>query len=79
MEGNVMLILPILFPVIMGILMLTVRNFRTNRKNLLGIVTVSLVGDTVLTAAALAFGGNGLKLWQLTESMAIEFRGILFP
>lgn len=74
MEGNVMLILPVLFPVLMGILVLTGKKFRTNRKYLMGAVAAALIGGSILTGMAVFQTGEGLKLWQLTESVAIEFR-----
>lgn len=74
MEGNIMLILPVLFPIIMGILVLTGKRFRTNRKYLTGTVAVSLIGGTILTVAALMSGEAGLSLWQLTKNTTIGFR-----
>lgn len=69
-----MLLLPMVFPILMGILVLTGKTFRTNRKNLITTVAVSLIGGTILTAAVMASGETGLNVWQLTKSMSIGFR-----
>lgn len=74
MEGNIMLLLPVLFPMIMGIFVLTGKKLRTNRTYLTGTVAVSLIGAVLLTIAALTSGDAGLKVWQLTKNTAIEFR-----
>lgn len=73
MEGNIMLILPAVFPIIVGILLLAWKGFRANRKLLTGLFLAGLAGSAVLTAAALAGGGDWLKLWQLTENTAVSF------
>ncbi|MDO5408918.1 MAG: proton-conducting transporter membrane subunit [Lachnospiraceae bacterium] len=74
MQGNIVLILPVLFLAAMGIAVLTGKKLRTSRRRLIGTAAVSLGGGAVLTMAALASGKAGLKLWQLTENTAIEFR-----
>lgn len=74
MKGNIMIILPVLFPVLAGVLMLTVKKFRTDRKALLSMAAVSLTAGAVLAGIALFTGEGGLKLWQLTANTAVEFR-----
>ncbi len=74
MEGNVMLILPALFPVLVGTAVLAGKGFRKNRKALIGAVLTGLAGSAVLTGLALAGGGSWLRLWQLTEYTAIAFQ-----
>lgn len=74
MEGNIMLILPVLFPITMGIVILTGKGFRTNRKRLMWTTAAALTGGSVLTAVALFAGDEGLKLCQLTSDTAIAFR-----
>ncbi|MDO5417028.1 MAG: proton-conducting transporter membrane subunit [Lachnospiraceae bacterium] len=74
MEGNVMLLLPVLFPIFMGILVLTGKGFRTNRRSLTGVVLASLAAGAVLTVLALLSGDGSLTLWQLTADTAVVFR-----
>lgn len=69
-----MLILPVLFPVIMGIVILTGKGFRTNRSFLIKTTAAALIGGSVLAVTALFAGEEGLKLWQLTSNIAIAFR-----
>lgn len=73
MEGNIMLVLPVLFPVVMGVLILTGKAFRENRRLLTGTVAGTLVTGAVLTFLAL-FQGGFLDLWQLTETITIGLR-----
>lgn len=73
MEGNMMLILPVLFPIGMGIAVLAGRCFRMNRRALIGAVLTGLTGSTVLTGLALTGSGSRFRLWQLTETTAAEF------
>ncbi|MDO5549888.1 MAG: proton-conducting transporter membrane subunit [Lachnospiraceae bacterium] len=74
MEGNMIVILPVLFPILMGIAVLAGKSFRTNRKALIGAVLAGLAGSGLLTGAALAGGGDWFRLWQLTEHTAVEFQ-----
>lgn len=74
MEGNIMLILPVLFPVFMGILVLTGKNFRADRKRLVRTVGASLVVEAVLVGLVLCAGEKWLKLWQLTKNTAVAFQ-----
>lgn len=73
MEGNIMLMLPVLVPVVMGVLVLTGKAFRKNRRLLTGTVAGTLVTGAVLTFLAL-FQGGSLDLWQLTETITIGLR-----
>lgn len=74
MEGNGMLILPVLFPVLAGILVLSARGLGVRREVLCAAVSAVLAGTVLLTFLALASGEGGLRLWQLTRTTAIEFR-----
>lgn len=62
MDGNVLLLLPILLPIVMGSLVLTAKGFRKNRKLLIAAVSGTLAGGVILTWAALMTGGR-LTLW----------------
>ena len=53
MEGNVMLLLPILVPVVVGALVLSVKGLRRDRRILMGIVTGTLAAGCILTFWAL--------------------------
>ncbi len=74
MEENVMLILPVMLPILTGVLVLAGKGFRENRGLLVGTVLTGLAGSAVLTAAVLAGNGSGLRLWQLTENTAVAFQ-----
>lgn len=75
MEGNLMLLLPVLFPILAGILVLAGKGYSTNRTRLLWTVGTALTGGAILTALALWLGGgDSLKLWQLTADTAVAFR-----
>lgn len=82
MEGNVILLLPVLFPIFMGIFVLAGKGFRTNRNALIVASLMGLAGGLILTILAVVGGGNGLKVWQLTEQVAVAFQvdrvGMLF-
>lgn len=71
MEGNVRLLLPVLFPMLMGILVLTVKGFRKRRRILAGTVTGTLAMETILTLWAISSGGR-LALWHVAGSISIE-------
>lgn len=72
MEQNQMLMLPVFFPIVMGIFVLTVKALRQNRKKLTAVVIGSLVLGAAFTFAALAVGG-GFSLWKLTDAITVEF------
>lgn len=73
MDTNVILLLPVLVPIIMGVLVLTVKGIRKRRKVLAGLVAGTLAAGVLLTAAALACGGR-ITLWHMTGSISIPFR-----
>lgn len=58
MDGNVLLLLPILLPIVMGSLVLTAKGFRKNRKLLIAAVSGTLAVGVILTWAALMTGGE---------------------
>lgn len=73
MEECIILLFPVLIPMIAGILVLTVKAFRNNRKLLIWTVMASLTAGACFIFTAL-FAGGGLTLWHLTDSIAIAFR-----
>lgn len=73
MNENLWLILPVLFPVIAGIFILTRKDFSQNRKTWTRFVSVIFVLEIFL--GLVAFGQEGsLTLWQLTAKTSIVFR-----
>lgn len=74
MAGNIQLLFPVVFPIVVGIVVLTGKVFRKNRKNLCQAVAAGLAGSWLLTLWTLFFPGRGLKLWQLTEAVALAFK-----
>ena len=80
MDGNVLLLLPILLPIVMGSLVLTAKGFRKNRKLLIAAVSGTLAVGVILTWAALMTGGR-LTLWQMTEdiTVALAVDGVCSP
>ena len=74
MEGNVLLLLPVLFPIFMGILVLTGKRFRTNRNALIVASLTGRAGGLIFTVLAVAGSGTGLKIWQLTKQVAVAFQ-----
>lgn len=70
MEGNIKLLLPVLVPMVMGVLVLSVKGLRQNRRMLTGIVTGTLAAGCILTFLALYEGGE-LAVWRLTSSITI--------
>lgn len=73
MEGNMILLLPVVLPVLAGIIILTGKNLKKNRRLLLGVFFFGLTGGTFFTALALG-GEYHLHLWQLTEYVGIDFQ-----
>lgn len=74
MAGNILLLLPVVFPIVMGIIVFTGKGFRKNRRKLCTAVAFGLAGSWLLTLIALISGGEGLLLWSLTDSVEIAFR-----
>lgn len=74
MAGNRLLLLPVVFPIVMGIIVLTGKGFRKNRKGLWGTVAFGLAGGWLLTLLALASGEEGLLLWPLTDAVELAFK-----
>lgn len=72
MDGNMTLLLPVLVPVLMGVLVLVGKGFRSNRKLLVGTVAAVLALEVMLVFAALASGGSCM-LFPLTDSITIGF------
>ncbi|MGN0158172.1 MAG: complex I subunit 5 family protein [Brotaphodocola sp.] len=66
------LLLPVLLPIIAGVLILWIKTFQKNKKSLHGAVTVTLAAELLLVWSMFPEGGN-LKLLQLTDQIAISF------
>ncbi len=73
MKGNMILLLPVVLPVLMGAIALGGKGFRGNRPLLLGVVFTGLAGGLLSTLLAVT-GEAKLRLWQLTESVEIGFQ-----
>ncbi len=58
MEGNVILLLPVVCPILAGVLVLAGKVFRKDRKSLIGTSLAVLALETGLTAWALTSGGS---------------------
>lgn len=69
---NSIVLLPILFPIIAGILLLTVGNYRT-RKALLAFVGIVLLVTGALAAYCIFFVQEDLTAFYLTETLPIYF------
>ena len=72
MRGNIMLLLPIFVPILMGVVVLMGKGFRRNRNMLVGTVAAVLLAGTGLVFAALASGGECM-LFELTDAITIGF------
>lgn len=73
MNGTIWLILPVLFPVIAGIFILTRKGFAQNRKKWTGFVFFVLVLEILLGLVSFRQAGESLTLWQLTRQTAVAF------
>lgn len=73
MEEHIILLFPVLIPIAAGILVLTVKAFRNNRKLLVWTVMASLTVGACFVSAAL-FTGGGLTLWRLTDTITVALR-----
>lgn len=74
MAGNIQLLLPVVFPIFMGIFVLTGKAFRSNRKKLCRVVAAGLFGSWLFTLWALFSPGEGLSLGQFTKQVEIALR-----
>ena len=72
MKGNVILLLPVVCPILAGVLVLAGRAFRKDRKSLIGVSLAVLVLEAGLTAWAMVSGGS-LQVWNLTQQMDVSF------
>lgn len=73
MDGNMMLLLPVLLPVLMGVLVLVGKGFRNSRKMLTGTVAAVLSLEAVLVLFVLV-GGGSCTLFSLTDTITIGFK-----
>lgn len=67
------LLLPVIIPILAGILMLSWKRADENRGVRTGVFTAALAAELLLVAAALAAGGS-VELGQLTDAITIGFR-----
>lgn len=72
MNGKITLLLPIFVPILMGLLVLTGKGFRRNRRLLTGTVAAVLAVEEILVLIALA-GGGECTLFPLTDAVTIGF------
>ena len=72
MEGNVILLLPVVCPILAGVLVLAGKVFRKDRKSLMAVLLAVLLLEAGLTAWALTSGGS-IQGWRLTSQMNISF------
>lgn len=73
MEGNIILLLPVVLPVLAGIIILAGKDLQKNRRLLYCVFFTGLAGNLLFTVLALQ-GGYRLHLWQLTEYVGIDFQ-----
>lgn len=72
MNGNIILLLPIFMPILMGVLVLMGKGFRKNRRLLVGTVAAVLAAEGLLVFAAL-FRGGACTLLPLTDAITVSF------
>ena len=70
MEGNMILLLPMLCPIAAGIVVLAGKVFRKNRKYLTGLSVMVLVLEFALALWAVMSGG-GLTMLRLTDQLSL--------
>lgn len=73
MRQNFMLLLPVLLPIVAGILVLSIKSIWGNRKLMLGISLAILLADLAVCTAIALQPDSGLSLWQLTDTITIAF------
>ncbi len=74
MAGKIQLLLPVVFPILMGIIVVTAKGLRNNRKGLCRVMSVGLVVSWLLVLWALTVDSGGLSLWQFTAAVEIAFK-----
>lgn len=67
------LLLPVILPILAGILILVSKGIRRDRRVLTGFFAAALAVETALVFAALKAGGS-VALWQLTDTISIAFQ-----
>ena len=73
MEGQIILLLPVLFPILAGILMLVGKGFKTDRKLRTAVTVAVLAAELAAVFAALS-SEESLTVWQLTDSISITLQ-----
>lgn len=71
MEGQMILLLPVVFPILAGILVLTGSVFRKEGRRASLFAAACLAGELGLVLVCLYVGGE-LTVWRLTDTIAIE-------
>lgn len=72
MDGNVILMLPVIVPVLAGIWVLAWKGFRRNRTYMTGLSVLVLVLELFLTLWALRSGGS-LTVFGLADGLSVSF------
>lgn len=70
---NYMLLLPVLFPVLAGILVMTLKEEKIGKKNSKCLILISLILEVILMIVSIAQPGSSLTLWKLTETLTLRF------
>lgn len=73
MRQNLLILLPVILPIIAGILILSVKSIRNNRKLMLGTSLAVLITALALCTAISFKPDGGLTLWQLTDTITLSF------
>ena len=73
MEGQIILLLPIVYPILAGMLVLSGKGLRENGRLASLVTAAALAVQLVFVAAALARGGS-LTIWKLTDTISLTLR-----
>lgn len=73
MEGQMMLLLPVLFPILSGILVLVGKGFKTDRRLRTAVTLTVLTAEPAFVFLALSSEGS-LTVWQLTDRISITLQ-----
>lgn len=74
MAGKIQLLLPVVFPILMGIIVVTAKGLRNNRKGLCRVVSVGLVVSWLLVLWALTVDSGGLAFGSLPLQWRLPLR-----
>lgn len=73
MRQNLLLLIPVLLPIVAGVLVLTVKRIRGERKLMFSISLAALLAVLAVCTAIAFQPDGGLDLWQLTDTITIAF------